>query len=73
MSKVNNYYVVVEVASHYTDMHTQISNSFHFMFSGRCSLITLGQEFSGYVQQIDNGIVRVKAVLPHLYQLAAGT
>lgn len=34
--------------------------------------LTLGQEFSGYVQQVFNGIVRVKAVLPHLYKLAQG-
>uniref|UniRef100_A0A0N5AZQ1 fumarate hydratase n=1 Tax=Syphacia muris TaxID=451379 RepID=A0A0N5AZQ1_9BILA len=34
--------------------------------------LTLGQEFSGYVQQIANGIERVKAALPHVYFLAAG-
>lgn len=34
--------------------------------------LTLGQEFSGYVQQIHNGIDRVKATLPRLYQLAVG-
>lgn len=34
--------------------------------------LTLGQEFSGYVQQIENGIQRVQASLPHLYQLALG-
>ncbi|XP_060553067.1 fumarate hydratase, mitochondrial-like [Ruditapes philippinarum] len=34
--------------------------------------LTLGQEFSGYVQQIINGIDRVKTTLPRLYQLAAG-
>lgn len=34
--------------------------------------LTLGQEFSGYVQQISNGIDRVQATLPRLYQLAAG-
>ncbi|RCN48753.1 putative fumarate hydratase, class II [Ancylostoma caninum] len=34
--------------------------------------LTLGQEFSGYVQQVENGIERVKATLPRLYQLAAG-
>ncbi|WKY00021.1 hypothetical protein Q1695_014699 [Nippostrongylus brasiliensis] len=31
-----------------------------------------GQEFSGYVQQVQNGIARVEAVLPRLYELAAG-
>lgn len=34
--------------------------------------LTLGQEFSSFVQQIENGIERVKATLPRLYQLAAG-
>ena len=34
--------------------------------------LTLGQEFSGYVQQIAFGIDRVKATLPRLYLLAAG-
>ena len=34
--------------------------------------LTLGQEFSGYAQQIENSIVRVEATLPHLYELAIG-
>jgi fumarate hydratase class II len=34
--------------------------------------LTLGQEFSGYVTQIANGIARAEAVLPHLYLLAQG-
>lgn len=34
--------------------------------------LTLGQEFSGYVQQIDNGLARIGAVLPRIYQLAQG-
>ncbi|EPB72044.1 Lyase [Ancylostoma ceylanicum] len=34
--------------------------------------ITLGQEFSGYVQQVENGIDRIRATLPRLYQLVAG-
>lgn len=34
--------------------------------------LTLGQEFSGYVQQIANGIERVKATLPRLSMLAQG-
>ena len=34
--------------------------------------LTLGQEFSAYVTQIDNGIARIEATLPRLYQLAAG-
>jgi fumarate hydratase class II len=34
--------------------------------------LTLGQEFSGYVAMVENGIGRVEAVLPKLYQLAQG-
>ncbi|OWF38681.1 uncharacterized protein LOC110466004 [Mizuhopecten yessoensis] len=34
--------------------------------------LTLGQEFSGYVQQMEYGIERVKDTLPRLYKLAAG-
>ena len=34
--------------------------------------MTLGQEFSGYVQQITNGIERVQCVLPRLSCLAQG-
>jgi fumarate hydratase class II len=34
--------------------------------------LTLGQEFSGYAAMIANGIDRIEAVLPRLYQLAQG-
>lgn len=34
--------------------------------------LTLGQEFSGYVQQLTYGIQRVEATLPRLYNLAQG-
>jgi fumarate hydratase class II len=34
--------------------------------------LTLGQEFSGYVQQVTYGIQRVEGVLPRLYELALG-
>jgi len=34
--------------------------------------LTLGQEFSGYLQQIEYGIARVEACLPALYRLALG-
>jgi len=34
--------------------------------------LTLGQEFSGYVHQVANGIARLKACLPRLCQLAQG-
>jgi fumarate hydratase class II len=34
--------------------------------------LTLGQEFSGYTQQVENGIERVQMTLPKLMQLAQG-
>jgi fumarate hydratase, class II len=34
--------------------------------------LTLGQEFSGYVAQIDQAVGRIKASLPGLYELALG-
>jgi fumarate hydratase, class II len=34
--------------------------------------LTLGQEFSGYAKQIENGIRRAEGVLPALYELAQG-
>ncbi|ESK98318.1 fumarate hydratase [Moniliophthora roreri MCA 2997] len=49
----------------------------HIIKIGRTHLqdatpLTLGQEFSGYVQQVSNGIERVKATLPRLSLLAQG-
>ncbi|GAA5974265.1 hypothetical protein JCM21900_003025 [Sporobolomyces salmonicolor] len=49
----------------------------HIIKIGRTHLqdatpLTLGQEFSGYVQQVANGIERVKDVLPRLSKLAQG-
>jgi fumarate hydratase class II len=34
--------------------------------------VTLGQEFSGYAKQIENGIARIKLTLPSLMELAQG-
>jgi fumarate hydratase class II len=34
--------------------------------------LTLGQEFSGYVAQLDHGLKHVRASLPHLCELALG-
>jgi fumarate hydratase class II len=34
--------------------------------------LTLGQEFSGYTQQVENGIKRIEATLPSLMELAQG-
>jgi fumarate hydratase class II len=34
--------------------------------------LTLGQEFSGYVAQLDHNLARLESCLPHLYELAIG-
>jgi fumarate hydratase class II len=34
--------------------------------------LTLGQEFSGYTQQVENGITRIQSTMPLLMQLAQG-
>src|SRR5262249_37092279 len=34
--------------------------------------LTLGQEFSGYVAQLDADMLRLKSVLPDIYELAIG-
>ena len=34
--------------------------------------LTLGQEFSGYVAQLDGGIARLESALPGLYEIALG-
>jgi fumarate hydratase class II len=34
--------------------------------------LTLGQEFSGYVSQLDHGLAHIDAALPHLCELALG-
>lgn len=34
--------------------------------------LTLGQEFSGYVAQLDHGLKHLTAALPHLFELALG-
>jgi len=34
--------------------------------------LTLGQEFSGYVQQLTNGLERIDAAMPRMYELALG-
>lgn len=54
------------------------SESFkHIVKIGRTHLqdatpLTLGQEFSGYVAQLDHGMAHLKAALPHLYEIALG-
>jgi fumarate hydratase class II len=34
--------------------------------------LTLGQEMSGYAQQLENGLARLDSILPFLYELALG-
>ena len=34
--------------------------------------LTLGQEFSGYAQQVEDNLARIDAVMPRLYRLAQG-
>ncbi len=34
--------------------------------------LTLGQEFSGYVRQVENGLARLRAAMPRLLELAQG-
>ncbi|MEB3309348.1 MAG: class II fumarate hydratase [Snowella sp.] len=34
--------------------------------------LTLGQEFSGYITQLDHNLERLHSTLPHLYELALG-
>jgi fumarate hydratase, class II len=60
-----------------TTLHKKSEEFMDIIKSGRTHLmdavpLSLGQEFSGYVQQLDNAIERVNLVLPHLYQLALG-
>ncbi len=49
----------------------------HIVKIGRTHLqdatpLTLGQEFSGYVAQLDHGLKHIEAALPHLCELALG-
>jgi fumarate hydratase class II len=41
----------------------------HFMDA---TPLTVGQEFSGYVSQLDHGLKAIKNTLPHLGELALG-
>lgn len=63
---------------HMESVFTEKSNAFKDIVKiGRTHLqdatpLTLGQEFSGYTQQITNAIRRVKSTYPHMTQLAQG-
>ncbi|GIU67455.1 class II fumarate hydratase [Candidatus Phycosocius spiralis] len=75
----------VEVTHHLlpalTHLHTALDakakNWAHIIKIGRthtqdATPVTLGQEFSGYAKQIENGIARIKLTLPALMELAQG-
>ena len=58
-------------------LHARAENFRHIIKIGRTHLqdavpLTLGQEFSGYVAQLDHGLTHVEAALPHLCELALG-
>ena len=58
-------------------LHQKALDFKHIIKIGRTHLmdatpLTLGQEFSGYVAQLDYGIQALKNTLPHLSQLALG-
>jgi len=58
-------------------LHARAENFRHIVKIGRTHLqdavpLTLGQEFSGYVAQLDHGLTHVEAALPHLCELALG-
>ena len=58
-------------------LHQKALDFKHLIKIGRTHLmdatpLTLGQEFSGYVAQLDYGIQALKNTLPHLSQLALG-
>ena len=58
-------------------LHARSENFRHIVKIGRTHLqdavpLTLGQEFSGYVAQLDHGLAHVEAALPHLCELALG-
>jgi fumarate hydratase class II len=58
-------------------LHERAETFRHIVKIGRTHLqdavpLTLGQEFSGYVAQLDHGLAHVEAALPHLCELALG-
>jgi fumarate hydratase class II len=58
-------------------LHKKATRFMNIVKIGRTHLqdatpLTLGQEFSGYVAQLDHGLKHVQASLPHLCELALG-
>ncbi len=76
---------VEEIHSRLIPMVTKLRDSLHqkskefadIIKIGRTHLmdatpLTLGQEFSGYTQQLTSGLERINSCLPHIYELALG-
>ncbi|TAE27003.1 MAG: class II fumarate hydratase [Candidatus Kapaibacterium sp.] len=70
--------LLIPAVSHLRDTLSRKADEFKDIIkTGRTHLmdatpLTLGQEFSGYVQMLDQALVRINAVLPGLYELALG-
>ena len=79
---IAGYKMVVETTipgvKHLRDTLAKKSEAFNdIVKTGRTHLmdatpLTLGQEFSGYVSQLDHGLLALKNTLPHLSELALG-
>lgn len=69
---------LIPMLSKLRDALSEKSQTFHDVIKiGRTHLmdavpLTLGQEFSGYVVQLDQALQRIQASLPELYELAIG-
>lgn len=70
--------LLIPAVSHLRDTLARKADDFKDIIkTGRTHLmdatpLTLGQEFSGYVQMLDQALVRINAVLPGLFELALG-
>src|SRR5690606_36654793 len=72
-----NNYLLPSLAELRVTLNNKAEEFKDIIKSGRTHLmdatpLTLGQEFSGYVQQLDNAIERISLVLPGLYVLSLG-
>ncbi|KAI8897369.1 fumarate hydratase [Globomyces pollinis-pini] len=72
-----NHHLLPSLDTLATALEAKAKSFDHIIKIGRTHLqdatpLTLGQEFSGYAQQVRFGIERVKATLPRLYNLAQG-
>jgi len=70
-------YVVPNVRHLRNSLHVKAEAFTDIVKIGRTHLqdatpLTLGQEFSGYVAQLDHGLKHIEASLPHLAELAMG-